>query len=152
MSTVSHNKLKYTKAQVEKANDAGRLFELFGYPSVKCLAEIVSRGDILHIDVSVADLHRFIAIYGTPAPALKGKTVHKKAEYNASVPVPRMMVTKQVLHADLFFIDRDPYLFTVSKPLQLFMTNHLGGSKGAATVLAALECQIQAYRAQHFDI
>ena len=66
--------------------------------------------------------------------------------------VPKSLISDQVLYADLLFVDKVPFLVSVSKPLGLTVASHLPGGKGATSVRKAMVHQIRQYAAQGFTI
>jgi len=66
--------------------------------------------------------------------------------------VPKSLITEQVLHADLLFVEKVPFLISVSKPLGLTVASHLPGGKGAASVRKAMIHHIRQYSAQGFSV
>ena len=62
--------------------------------------------------------------------------------------VPKSLITEQVLHADLLFVDKVPLLISVSKSLGLTVASHLPGGKGATSVRKAMIHHIRQYSAQ----
>ena len=71
----------------------------------------------------------------------------EKIEY-----VPRNMFTTQTLGIDIMFVEGEPYLISLSKPLQVLMATHLKGPKMASTLAKAIEGQVAEYKAQGFEV
>jgi hypothetical protein len=70
VSTVAENEAKYTKREVEAAKTARDLIGRLGVPSIKELADMISRGSIANCPVTRADLSRALDIYGPDLAAL----------------------------------------------------------------------------------
>jgi hypothetical protein len=101
--------------------------------------------------VTSHDVHRQKQIYGMDLGSLKGKTKAKPPSIVNIEYVPRPMVSALIYHMDIMFIDRDPYLVSVTTPLGLLMVNHMG-SKSAEAIRKALMIQIGIYKSENFTI
>ena len=98
-------------------------------------------------------MYRKSDIYGADIPALKGKSTQStppavKPEYlrthEAQVP--------QVLHVDIMFIARMPFLVCVAEPLGLTIIGDLGDTKSAAQVKPQLWSAIASLKARGFVV
>ena len=150
--TVAESEARCTKREVTSARRAGNFLALLGYPSIARAVEAIKAGAFTDLDFTISDLHRFVRIYGPVIAALKGKTRTYKPEIIPFEPVPRTVQEGQQLHLDLMFVEGDPYLISVSKPLSLGMITHLGGSKSAPVVQTALLNIINVYKRHGFRI
>jgi len=150
--TVAESEARCTKREVASARRAGNFLALIGYPSIARAVEAIKAGAFTDLDFTIGDLHRFVRIYGPVIAALKGKTRTYKPEIIPFELVPRTVQEGQKLHLDLMFVEGDPYLISVSKPLSLGMITHLGGSKSAPVVQAALLNIINVYKRHGFRI
>ena len=101
--------------------------------------------------MTAKDLHRALKIYGPFVSSIQGKTTRCPSPL-APEDVPKSLITEQVLHADLLFVDKVPFIISVSKPLGLTVASHLPGRKGAASVRKAMIHQIRRYSAQGFSV
>lgn len=66
--------------------------------------------------------------------------------------VLRQTPKHQVMMVDIMFVEGDPYLVSVSKPLGLTLINHLKGSRTAATLMSAISNQLNRYTSQGFVV
>jgi hypothetical protein len=151
VQTVAENEAQFTQREVIEAQRARRLSKLLGYPSTKDTAKMLSNGSLLNCPITVQDVHRANKIYGPDVASLKGKTKTTKSAEAVVQYVPKPMVTEQVLHTDIMFVEGDPYLVSVSTPLGLVMGCHLSNSRNTTVIGKALNDQINAYRAEKFE-
>jgi hypothetical protein len=113
-NTVTNNKLKYTKRQVKKAEEAARVRRRLFFPSDEAIPRLSS---INNIPVTRQDIMRSIDIFGRDRSAIRGKLTDSKTETIPMEPVWKSTDQPQFLSVDLFFIDGDGYLITVMSPL-----------------------------------
>jgi hypothetical protein len=128
ISTVDENEARFTKREVRDAKRASELTRRLAYPSDKDLIKLVTSGQINDSSVTVQDIHRAGAIYGPPLATLKGKTVAKVPAIAKPINIPRTVLTNQVLHVDVMYVDNDPYFISIATPLGYTMCSHLSGS------------------------
>eukprot|EP01041_Mallomonas_annulata_P032692 gene32692-55211_t len=81
-----------------------------------------------------------------------GKTKARQANKVAFEAIPRPLQSVLVLHADLFFVEGEGYLETVSTPLYMLMITYLGTTRSAKVILQALKSQIAAYQLENFTV
>ena len=74
LATVSNNKKQYTKRDVDKADEACRLYRLLRRPSEASFIRMLTTGSLLNCPVTPFEAKRALAIYGPDVAALKGKT------------------------------------------------------------------------------
>jgi len=150
VSTVEHNARYFTKREVDKADEAITVQARAGFPSSKNLVKMVD-GMIQNVPVTKHDVHRAVRIHGPNVACLKGKTKWMKSQ-PIKVEFLPVSVTVLSMFVDLMFVDGDPYLLSVTKPLELLMCNHLGGSKSEAAVWSALTKQFAQYKSRGFQV
>ena len=148
--TAEQNKMLYTKRDIQAADAARNLVKALAYPSMADMFAMIKAG-ISGSTVTAKDLHRALKIYGPFIPSIQGKTTRRPTPL-APEDVPKSLLTEQILHADLLFVDKVPFLISVSKPLGLTVASHLPGGKGAASVRKAMTHQIRQYAAQGFSV
>jgi hypothetical protein len=149
LTTVDENLRSYTKREIAAAESARELQARLGFPSDKTLCEIVNKG-INNSPITSYDVLRASRIFGPNVASLKGKTVTKTGEPVKVEYVPPPIVKDQTLEIDVMFIDRDPYLISVSNPLNLTLCTHLE-NKGKDLQSKLIE-HIHAYSARGFKV
>ena len=126
-NTVTDNKLKYTKRQVKKAEEAARVRRRLFFPSDEAIPRLSS---INNIPVTRQDIMRSIDIFGRDRSAVRGKLTDSKTD--TMEPAWKPIDQPQFLSVDLFFIDGDGYLIAVMSPLDYTAVVHIPNRKMAA--------------------
>ena len=124
VNTVAENAEGYTKCQVHKTKAARELQSVVGNPSTQDLKNMLNANQIIDCPVTAEHVDRAEKIYGPSVANLKGKTMRKKPETVVSdyvaVPEKILETNKHVpLAADVFFINNNPFLATISVNLRL---------------------------------
>jgi len=143
---------KFSKREVAGAENARELMRQIGYPSSRDLMDLIKSGGIINSNVTAQDVYRASQIFGPDLATLKGKTVTAKPEAAKIEYTPKPTQEALTLHTDNMFVERDPYLVSVSTPLGLTMCTHLGGRRTESSVTKALREQIAAYTAERFIV
>ena len=128
------NKTKFTKRQVAGAEKASSLRESLIYPSDKNFKWIIQSNQIRNCPVRVQDIEVAHEIWGKDINNLKGKTTRKKPIPVAKdfVKIPREI---QKLHkfvyltADIFFVNKIPFMITLSCKICFTTVEHLANRK-----------------------
>jgi hypothetical protein len=118
IDTVRTNKLKYTKREVKRADEAMELRRRLSFPADETLLKYQS---IINIPITRKDIARSIDIYGRDRNSLRGKRTKKKTKtiYLESSYKPSDI--EQHMHIDIFFIEGEGYLISVLTPLDFLM-------------------------------
>ena len=113
-TTVKMNKLKYTKREVKRADEAIKLRRRLSFPADETIPRLQT---IINIPTTRKDLVRSVDIYGKDRNSLRGKATKKKTKtiYQESIHKPSDV--SQHLNIDIFFIDGEGYLISVLTPL-----------------------------------
>ena len=146
VSTVVENEAQFTKREVQAARTARRLTAQLGYISDADLIKTIQSGAIMNCPVTVQDVQRARAIYGPDIASLKGKTTWKRPPVVRIEQVPRPLQSAQTLHVDIMFVESDPYLVSVSEPLDLTMVTPMI-SRNQEVILKHLMEHIKGYSA-----
>ena len=129
VTTVEQQEAKYTKKEILRAKAAKELLKRLGFPSVQTLVDMISKGVLLNNEITVADVHRAVDIYGKSLGELKGKSVDRKVKDFPENQVSHVVQTDLDLFADIMFLEGIPFLVLVSQPLDLLTCVELTSSK-----------------------
>ena len=128
IQTVVKKGKGHTYRDVARAKAVLPLIQALGYPSRKDLRKMINAKSIANCPVTLADVDRFYRIYGGVEGAIKGMTVRKPLiEVNVDenkTDIPQELtkeLEKVTMSLDIFYVDRIPYLTTISRKL-LFTT------------------------------
>ena len=152
VATVSENMYKYTKREVDRAEEANKLLESLCYPSANTLAEMVKN----HMDnspVTTQDIHRANDIWGPNVAALKGKTTQRKTDVPKEEEfLPRRLNPEpQVLLLDIMFVDGEAFLVSRTEPLLIRLCYYIP-SKKASDIVKCLVTMVKFYKASGYTI
>ena len=149
--TESQLRDMYSKREVEKFNAVRELEKNLAFPSTSDLVEIVSRG-IPGNDVTVTDVRRTDQVLGKNFPIVKGKTTRKKGRPIKVEYVPKHQLSQQTFNSDIMFVNKVPFLVTVSMPLDLTLCTHLTAGKSAKSLDKAFRQQFATMASQGFIV
>ena len=157
IQTVAENSTYFTPADIQKANLAKRIYEMVGRPSSRNFYNLIKYKMIQDCPVTIADVKIAQTIYGKDVYAIRGKTVRKtpqSVQVDTLVPVPTSILThyrKITLCVDLFYVDKIPFLGTISRKI-LFMTIEPLKNRKLTTIYTSVEKVVHTYRARGFRI
>jgi hypothetical protein len=145
IDTVEHNKLKFTKREIEMAKEAADLYEVLGRPSYKDYIHAVNRGSILNCPITSKDISRAIEIWGVDLGSIKGKTVRITPESVPTIETVGSFTDKEViLCVDLCKIRGLEFFLSISRRLCLLAVIYLP-DRSHKSVSKALEAIISVY-------
>jgi hypothetical protein len=125
---VKENKLKYTKRQGKKAEQALRIRRRLFFPSDEAIPKLNS---INNIPITRQDMMRSIDIFGRDRNAIRGKLTDSKTETVLMEPGWKPNDQPQTLSTDLFFIDGDGCMIAVMSPVDYTFVVHIKNRKTA---------------------
>ena len=147
-NTVQENKLKYTKRQVKKAEEAAQVRRRLFFPSDEAIPKLSS---INNIPVTRQDVIRSIDIFGRDKNAIRGKLTDTKTKTIPLEPVWKHNDQPQFLSVDLFFIDGDGYMISVMSPLDHTAVVHIK-NRTTAVLRGALLKILAKIDQQHYEV
>jgi hypothetical protein len=152
VTTVSGNKIDYTKRELSQAEMSREISKRLSYPSDKQLAMLINRGAIINIPITSSDVHRATKIFGPDVASQIGKTTNSKP-----TPLPVEPIFKKELvhirrntklHIDIFFVNQHIFLLSVSD-FDYIMCVHLNDRR-TITIAKHITDMIKAYKGQGF--
>ena len=158
LPTVESNKMLFTPRERIYAERAGNLMKRMAYPSKADTIGMITAGLIKNCPVSVEDVKNYFYINGGLEGAIKGKTVTRKPaavrEEIDVIPIPRNILEHRkyvTLCVDIFFVDRKPFLTSISKKL-MFTTAEALPNRLKNTVMGAAGRTIAFYKMHGFRV
>ena len=156
VNTVQENSEGYSKRQVLQAKQARDLQAILGNPSTRDLKTIIESNQLANCPVSSDDVERAEIIYGPSVPILKGKTTRRTPERVVSdyinIPSKVLQANRLVeLSGDIFFVNKIPFLTTVSDHIKFTTVEHLKNRK-AKNILEAISHVKAIYELRGFKI
>ena len=153
IQTVAENAKRYTKKEVSKAEEARDLYIKFARPGIDAFIRLIKDGKIHNCPVTVADVKRWLNIYGPDVGTLKGRSVR---ETPSSVNVdPNQIVYGDVIPiviaVDIFFVEGIPFFVAICKNLNLLTVHNLA-SREAPEIMEVLRKLQGLYRKQNYRI
>ena len=121
LETAAGNEAAYTKREVQRSIEARKIQASLGFPPDSKLISALRAGTFLNCDILPEDVTRATAIWGANIAALKGRTTKQRPMPPPQNPVSRRSLEDQHLHCDLMFINKQPYLVSITHPLGVIL-------------------------------
>ncbi len=127
MNTVAENKSRYTNKEIKQAETAHELYIKLARPALNDFIRIGREGRILNCPITVADIKRWVDIFGVDLGTLKGRTTRLTAPVVKIETSPVDLSNPQpvVLAADIMFIESIPFFICISRNLDLITVRNL---------------------------
>jgi hypothetical protein len=120
LMTASDRESLYNAKQVRKALEAGEFLKALGYPTEREAVAIIRDGNVLNVPHMVEDVRRFYDIYGAQVPGIRGRTTKQHATPAVRADIEsKEQITHQEMVMDVMHIVGQPFLISVSSPLEL---------------------------------
>jgi Reverse transcriptase (RNA-dependent DNA polymerase) len=141
--TVDDRMSKYTRREIKRAEAARELQRKFYFLSDQTLEDLLRLGKIKKTSVTALDVRRAADIWGPATGILKGKSTSKKSPaMEPGEKLRSLQPTQQVLHTDIMFVNRIPYLISVLEPVEAVQITRLK-ARDQWTIWNALERHIK---------
>ena len=121
-STVKANRLKYTKREVKRADEAMKLRRRLSFPADETITKLQT---IINIPTTRKDLVRSVDIYGKDRHSIRGKGTKRKTKTIYMESIYKPSAVEQHLNIDIFFIEGEGYLISVLTPLDYIMITRI---------------------------
>jgi Reverse transcriptase (RNA-dependent DNA polymerase) len=157
VSTVAANKSSYSDGDYSRAVLARQLQKTMGRPSTKAFIQMLEKKLLPNCPVTRQDVIAAEHIFGPDVGSLKGKAVRRAPQAPRTAPVPNLPLetmarySKVELCADIMFINRIPFLVTVSRHIKFGTITKLG-STTAKTVEMTVKAALKIYGAGGFKV
>lgn len=152
VTSVEENEAQHTDIEIKRAKLVKKVIGDLGFPSIPELCRLITKGAVVECPITPADIRLYLTIYGPDVALIQGKTHQRKSKPIRDETIPMMVPTEQEIHIDIMFIDKDPYLVSVSKPMHLMMATYLGNSRSGPNLRVKLAEQLKAYEAKKFVV
>ena len=152
VTTVNDKMKKYTVRQVKQAELAREYQRKLGYASPGQLVKLIGQGKLVKSDITAQDVVRALDIWGPDLGSLKGKTPSHQAQIEEEQPLLDIIQDRnQIMYIDLMFVNGNPFLIAVVKPLEYVMVNKLA-KRDNLTLWTSLESDIRHITKYGFSI
>ena len=156
VNTVAERMERFSKRQLQGAQQARELYSKLAYPSLKDFKWAITSNQIKNCPVTVQDISIAQEVWGKDIAALKGKTTRTKPvpvqQDMLKVPRDFLRLHKNVfLTIDIFFVDTIPFLLTLSRKIDFTTASHLENRK-LETILKAVMSIVSLYKRRGFRI
>jgi hypothetical protein len=156
LTTVTDKKAEYTRRGVQQAALARRVQNIIMRPPVRRYMDIVSKNFIRNCPIERRHIQAAEDIYGPNVGALQGKTPRRETGHVIAQvdPVPDDILETHrdvTLAIDLMFINKIPFLITVSRGLHIGSIHALD-NRQADTVATSLLYVLRRYKRRGFKI
>lgn len=81
IETIKEINRRFTKRELDAADEARRLYVIVGHPSKKAFEDMLQSGWMLNNPTAIQDYRNALMIYGEDLGSLKGKTSRKKPQH-----------------------------------------------------------------------
>lgn len=158
VTRVRDLKKLYTKKQIQGAEKALLLRQRLSYPNIQEFKKMVIAGSLKDLDITSKDIDVMDHIFGKQYAEAAGKSVHRPTgdpPEEGIIDIAAEMVDKMkekplTLHGDIFFVDRIPFLLTVSKPINYVIVTYLK-KRTWPEILEGLETHKNVYKSHGWD-
>ena len=127
--TVDDQLKKYSNREIAKAEAARELQRKFYFLGDSTLEDLLRHGKIRNTTVTALDVRRARDIWGPSLGVLKGKSTSLKGKPITAIgdKLKTLQQKKQELHADIMFVNGQPYLISVLMPVEHVQITKLNG-------------------------
>ena len=156
INTVKNNENRFTKRDVLRARTARKLQNVIGHPPLRKYVEILKYNLIPNCTITIQDVINAELILGPNLASLKGKTP-RTAPAPVSVhqiDLPPDLLTlyqKVTLSGDIMFLNKVPFLVTISHKLK-FSTAEALTNRKQKTIFTGVRHVVDIYKKRGFQV
>ena len=156
LNTVKNNVEGYTQRERKMADEAKSTFAKVAMPSINDYRDMIRLGLIDNCPVTEKDFENALEIYGPSMEALQGKTERSRPAIvrDDDIKVPRnlkLILQSVILDDDLMFVNRMPFLISVSQRI-VFTTTEWIMDRKAETIACAISNVCVFYKQHGFQL
>ena len=152
LSEIAINKSFFVPKEVAAAEEANSLIKKLGFPPSSSLVKLLQNGAINDAPCNSADVHRAEKIFGKNVPGLKGRSTRRKQKIARNIEfLENRLPQRQHGYSDVMFVNKQPFLITVVRPLDLVLTTKIK-STTASQLRKAFKSQISLLNAKGFQL
>jgi hypothetical protein len=146
------------KKEFEQAKLARTISRRLGHEPDSGMLKIMRAGAINNLPIAYKDVINAKSIFGPDIASIKGKTTNKDT-HNIPQPerVSKHLQKIQDLIIDIMYVNNEPFLVSVSRPLDLIIVDHLPSydaneTKSKITIQTSLFSILGKYHAEGFHV
>ncbi|KAL7466217.1 hypothetical protein ACHAXS_006508 [Conticribra weissflogii] len=129
ITTIRNNFEGFTKKEINQAKEAHQALAKIGYPTEKEFTDMVRHKMIANCPINDTDIANAHKICGPDLSGIRGKSTRAKPQSVKTeyISIPRNLVMKNkfvCLAANVMFVDRVPFLVTVSRGIKFITIEH----------------------------
>jgi hypothetical protein len=156
LQTIAENKEKFTKRQIDAANEARKLYHMMGRPGLARFYESLSNNHIINCPITVDDAKHAKFIYGKDVAFLKGKATASPANAHLDdyepVALPSEILSlhpKVTLCCDMFYVLGLGFSLSTSRNIR-FISCRLLANRTKSNIVDCLDADLELYRGRGF--
>ena len=156
-NNIIPQQINFTQKEIERATLAREISKRLGYESDGGLSLAIKQNSILNLPVTIKDISNAQKIFGPEVPAIKGKSTVSRSKIIPENYIGKYEDKYIQLFIDIMFVNKNPYLITISDPINLTMVDELKGynikqPRSSEVVNKILSDIISKYRSESFFI
>ena len=153
VSTVTDNEKLFSRRDIAQARRARDLEERMGFTPVQKVRMMLNAGAVIECPVTSRDVTVAESIYGPSVPGLKGWTTRTRPNEGRKVEPGGDLQSKELhLHADIMYINEQPFLLGVFMPIDLTVVTSLNGTRSKSKLRSAVEKQLNKVEKSGFSV
>ena len=98
----------------------------------------IRNGAVVNCPITVEDVLGVENVHGKPAGELKGKTTAPANQIQRIINVEKSAEKNLTLYVDVMFMNNIPFLLSVAKPLNLFLSSDLSNERNGIVLANTL--------------
>ncbi len=157
--TCKGEKIQTVNVATKGKHDLQKIQQRLGFISERTLADTIRAGSVANIPITIHDVEETLKTHGRHPATLQGKAQRAQRPHVPLVVAPKLQQKELTLHIDVMFCEREPFLISVSDPMDLTRCDALAGGiptkegiKSAMNMKAHLFSQLEKYNSYGFRV